>query len=422
MYDTIPSSQSKEGSSLMKTCIIVGAGGRGKDAYAPYIHEKKLFKIVGVVEPDKQKREQFQARYDLPDDMCFSDYKVMFSKGRLADAVLICTQDRMHIEPTLLAKKCGYHILLEKPIAPTLREVKLLEKAFEGYDKVFMTGFVLRYTPFIEKIKEIIHSGEIGEIVNLQLNENEGFWHHAHSYVRGPWSKSKTSSPLIVAKSSHDMDLLLYLVGSSCTYLSSYGDNTYFRPENAPGDVPDRCTDGCPFADTCIYNAVEQYTNGKAQYFVHKFECGTEKEDIITALKTNPYGRCVYRCDNDVCDHQVVCLEFENGVTAMFTVSAFSLENNRTLKLMGTKGEVGGCMETGEILLKKFSDMSETKFQIEHDGTKHCGGDGGLMEQFARAVDTYETAENTVDKWMFEAHKIVFAAEKARVSKQRMKL
>ncbi len=407
----------------MKTCVIIGAGGRGKDAYAPCINKSNLMKLVGVVEPDAQKREQFRVNYNISEDMCFDDYKTFFKKGKIADAVIICTQDRMHIEPTLLAKELGYHILLEKPIAPTLREVKLLEKEFVDYDKVFMTAFVLRYTPFVDKLKEIIDNGEIGEIVNMQLNENEGFWHHAHSYVRGPWSNSKNSSPLIVAKSSHDIDLMLYLVGSRCKYISSYGSNSYFKPENAPGkDVPDRCTDGCPYSNKCIYNAVEQYVSGKARYFVHKFECGDKKEDIVEALKVNPYGRCVYKCDNDVCDHQVLCMEFENGVTAMFTVSAFSLENNRTIKLMGTKGEVGGCMETGEILLKKFSDMSETKYTIEHNGTKHSGGDGGLMEYFTRTIENYEALDNKVDKWMFHAHKVAFSAEKARITKNKIKL
>lgn len=408
---------------VMKTCVIIGAGGRGKDCYAPCIEKYNLFKITGVVEPDKYKREQFAKKYNVHKDMCFEDYKDFFALGKVADAVIICTQDRMHVEPTLLAKECGYHILLEKPIAPTYREVKTLEKAFEKYDKIFMTGFVLRYTPFICKIKEIIDSGEIGNIVTLQLNENEGFWHHAHSYVRGPWNNSKTSSPLVVAKSSHDIDLMLYLVGSSCKYISSYGSNAYFKYENAPGkDVPERCTDGCKYADKCIYNAVEQYTNGKSEYFVHKFECGNKKEDIIEALKTNEYGRCVFRCDNDVCDHQVVCMEFENGVTSMFTVSAFSLENNRTLKFMGTKGEVGGCLETGEITLKKFSDMSETKMVIDNDGTKHAGGDSGLMLEFAKAIDNCDKIEDKVDKWMFEAHRVAFEAEKARVNNSRLKL
>jgi len=406
----------------MKTCVIIGAGGRGKDSYAPCIEKGNLMKIVGVVEPDRQKREQFKSRYNVEESMCFEDYVEFFKRGRLADAVIICTQDRMHTEPTLLAKKCGYHILLEKPIAPTLREVKLLEKEFSDYDKIFMTGFVLRYTPFVMKLKEIIDSGEIGQLVTMSLNENEGFWHHAHSYVRGPWSNSRESSPLIVAKSSHDMDLMLYLIGSSCKYISSYGSNFYFKPENAPGEVPERCTDGCAFADKCIYNSVKQYTEGKAEYFVHKFECGNKKEDIINALKTNPYGRCVYRCENDVCDHQVVSMEFENGVTAVFTVSAFSLENNRTIKLMGSRGEVGGCLETGEILVKSFSDMSERRIKIDGSASKHAGGDAGLMEYFARSVDNADTVEEKVDRWMFESHKIAFAAERARVKNIRIKM
>ena len=403
----------------MKTCVIIGAGGRGKDSYAPCIEKEGLMKIVGVVEPDKQKRERFQKRYKVASEMCFEDYKDFFKKGRLADAVIICTQDRMHTEPTLLAKKCGYHILLEKPIAPTLKEIKLLEKEFKGYDKIFMTGFVLRYTPFIKKIKEIINSGEIGEIITVSLNENEGFWHHSHSYVRGPWSNSRQSSPLIVAKSCHDMDLILYLVGAKCKYVSSYGSNSYFKKENAPGEVPERCTDGCPYKDSCIYNAVKQYTEGKGEYFVHKFECGTDKENIIEALKTNPYGRCVYRCENDVCDHQVVSMEFENSVTAVFTVSAFSLENNRTMKIMGSKGEVGGCLDSGEILLKRFSDMSETKIKIDHGSLKHAGGDMGLMEYFAKTVESADSTEEKVDKWMFDSHKIAFAAERARVKNRR---
>lgn len=172
-----------------------------------------------------------------------------------------------------------------------------------------------------------------------------------------------------------------------------------------------------------MYNAVEHYVNGKAHDFVHKLECEDTPEGITNARKTNPYGRCVYRCDNDVCDHQVVCLEFENGVTAMFTVSAFSQENNRTIKLMETKGEVGGCVETGEILLKEFSDMSETKIRISHDGTKHFGGDGGLPEEFVRVIDDAENHGGTsVDPRMFEAHMIVFAAEDARVRCRRVKL
>lgn len=403
----------------MKTCVIIGAGGRGKDAYAPYIKESGIMKIVAVAEPDEKKLDDFKRDYDIEDAMCFTHWRDLLDRERLADCAIICTQDRMHLEPAKMAIERGYHILLEKPISPDEEEINQLYEYVKDYDKTFITGYVLRYTPFIEKIKELLESGAIGKIVTMQLNENEGFWHHAHSYVRGPWANSKESSPLIVAKSCHDFDLMLYLIGSKCKSISSYGSNIYFTPENAPGKVPDRCTDGCPYQDTCKYNAISMYTQGKASYFVHKFECGNSKEAIINALKTNDYGRCVYKCGNDVCDHQVACMTFENGVTAVFTVSAFSLENNRTLKIMGTDGEIGGCMEKGEIVLKHFSDMSEDKFYVTHDGTKHCGGDSGLINHFVSLV---EKDEPSYDMSVFDSHFMAFAAEKSRISGKQIEL
>ncbi|MDD6215070.1 MAG: Gfo/Idh/MocA family oxidoreductase [Firmicutes bacterium] len=401
----------------MKTCIIIGAGGRGKDSYAPYIKKTGIIKIIGVAEPDLQKRSEFCSEYNIAENMAFANYRQLFRKGRLADAVLICTQDRMHLEPALMAIECGYHILLEKPISPFCEEIDRLEAALCGYNRVFMTGFVLRYTPFIKKIKEITDSGKIGKIMNMQINENEGYWHHAHSYVRGQWNNSKTSSPLIVAKSCHDFDLILYLTGSSCKSITSYGSNGYFSTENAPGDVPKRCTDSCPFAAECKYNAVKLYTDGAASYFVDKFECGTERNCIIDALKTNPYGRCVYRCDNDVCDHQVAAMEMTGGLCAVFTVSAFSLRNTRTIKLMGTDGEIGGCMEDGQIVLRRFFENCEERFSVSHDETRHCGGDGGLMRYFAESM---ENENYRIDHRIFEAHRLTLAAEKSRLEQRRI--
>lgn len=397
----------------MITCVIVGAGGRGKDAYAPYIKSTGIMKIVGVAEPDERKREQFKKEYNISDENCFENYADLFSKGKIADACFICTQDKMHLEPLFMAMDFGYHIMLEKPISTCVEELIEIENATKNYNKVFITAYVLRYTPFIEKIKSLINSGIIGTVITIQHNENEGFWHHAHSYVRGEWSKAAESSPLIVAKSCHDFDLILYLVNSKCTSVSSYGSNTFFVQDNAPGDVPLRCTDGCQFSENCAYNAMKLYTKGPARYFVHKFECGNSDEEIIEALKNNPFGRCIYKCDNDVCDHQVVNLQFESGATAVFTLSAFSMENTRTLKVMGTKGEIGGCMEKGIITLKTFSDLKEDVIHIDTDGTKHCGGDGGLVEHFASLI---KNQGNTTDKTMFESHRIAFAAEKSRIT------
>lgn len=396
----------------MKTCIVVGAGGRGKDDYAPYIRKSGIMKIVGVAEPNEEKRREFCRENDVSEDMAFSDYRELFERGRLADAVIIATQDKMHLEPTLMAIECGYHIMVEKPISADLTELEIIEKAVKNYDKVFMTGFVLRYTPFFDTIKKMVESGKIGKVMNMQLNENEGYWHHAHSYVRGPWSKESASSPMIVAKSCHDFDLMVYLMNSDVKSVNSYGSNGFFKAENAPGNVPMRCTDGCEFADSCKYNAVKQYTEGDGKYFRHLFECENDKESITEALKKNPYGRCVFRCDNDVCDHQVASLEFENGACAVFTVSAFSQRNTRTVKLMGTDGEIGGCMEDGIIVIKNFADGSEERITVTNsDGTKHGGGDGGIMREFARAMEdeNYHT-----DMRMFGAHKAVIEADKSR--------
>ncbi len=397
----------------MITCVVVGAGGRGKDSYAPYIKRKGLMKIVGVAEPDERKREQFKKEYNISHENCFESYADLFSKGKIADACFICTQDRMHIEPLFMAMECGYHIMLEKPISTCVEELIEIENATKNYDKVFITAYVLRYTPFIEKIKALIDSQAIGSVVTIGHNENEGFWHHAHSYVRGEWSKASEASPLIVAKSCHDFDLILYLVNSKCTSVSSYGSNTFFVPSNAPGEVPLRCTDGCQFAENCAYNAIELYTKGPARYFVHKFECENNDEQIVEALKSNPFGRCIYKCDNDVCDHQVVNLQFENGATAVFTLSAFSMENTRTIKIMGTKGEIGGCMEKGIITLKTFGDLREQVFHVDKGETRHCGGDGGLVEHF---VSLIKNGENGTDKTMFESHRIAFAAEESRIT------
>lgn len=180
------------------------------------------------------------------------------------------------------------------------------------------------------------------------------------------------------------------------------------------GNVPLRCTDGCPFSDSCMYNAVNLYTKGADRYFVHKFECGDKDEDIINALRTNPYGRCVYRCDNDVCDRQVAAMELDNGICAVFTVSAFSQKNTRTIKLMGTEGELGGCIEEGELVLKRFAENTEKKFVIPYDNTRHCGGDSGLIDYF---VSEMSNPNYKLDKKIFSAHRLTFRAEKSRLDK-----
>ena len=396
----------------MITCAIIGAGGRGKDAYAPYMKKHpEQFMIKAVAECDKKRREEFAKEFEIPPEMCFESYEEFFKKPKMCDCVLICTQDKQHFEPAMTAMNKGYHIYLEKPVSSDIDELKMLKSKAEEYDKLFMTGYVLRYTPFFMKIRDLLENGAIGTVVSVQHNENEGWWHHAHSYVRGPWSNSEKSSPLILAKSCHDMDLLLCIAGAPCKSISSYGSNLFFRPENAPENSGNRCFE-CRAAKNCKYNACTAYTKGDAKYFAHLL--GRNDKEVLETLKTSPYGRCVFKCDNNVPDHQVASMEFENGITAVFTVCAFTEKNTRTIKIMGTEGEIGGCMEEGEIIVRRFGGETQS-IKVTNDGSRHCGGDSGIMNKLYERISGEDIA---FDSKIFDSHIIALAAEQSRIERK----
>ena len=149
--------------------------------------------------------------------------------------------------------------MLEKPISPNARECLDLQRRAEEKGTQIMVCHVMRYTKFYRKLKELIDSGVIGDVVHVTHTENVAYWHYAHSYVRGNWHKTADSSPMILAKCCHDMDILSWLLGSRCRTVSSFGDLRYFREENAPAGSPARCTDGCPHSGSCPYYAPALY-------------------------------------------------------------------------------------------------------------------------------------------------------------------
>lgn len=398
------------------SAIIVGAGARGIGAYAPYakIHPEKLA-IVGVADPDENKRKILRDTYGFREDMCFESYEELFKRERLADAAIICTGDAMHYDPSRLAVERGYHVLLEKPISPDPLEVYRIGKVAEKSDKVFLICHVLRYTAFFRKIKELIDEGRVGRIMSVMHNENVQFQHQAHSFVRGNWRNSKTSSPMILAKSCHDMDILLYLIGKNCKKVSSFGSLGYFKKENAPKGAPDRCTDGCPYENTCPYNPLRMYTEGELRGWCGIFGCSPDDPaSLIEALKVNDYGRCVFRCDNDVVDHQVVSMEFEDGITCVFTMSAFTQTGSRTIKIMGTHGEIGANMSENVIVVKDFASGSVDTIKVRESVWGHGGGDLGITEYFVNAVNGGDRSMTSA-QISVQSHMMAFAAEKSRV-------
>jgi predicted dehydrogenase len=316
-------------------------------------------------------------------------------------------------------------VLLEKPMSPEWQECVALGQMAEQQNRVLTICHVLRYAPFFQTIKQLLDEGRIGRLMSIQHNENVGYWHQAHSYVRGYFNSAERSSPMILAKSCHDLDLIQWFAGGKCTSVSSYGHLSYFRPENAPEGAPERCIDGCPVAESCVYYAPNIYMIENGGWKAEAASADPSYEARLKAMKEGPFGKCVFHSDNDVVDHQVVAMEFDNEVTAVFTMSAFTEKCNRTLKLMGTEGEIRATMETNEIQIRRFGSGREDLIRlVEPEGhIGHGGGDKRLVRDFAKAVRSCgQYGSATSAQASVHSHLIAFAAERSRVEKRMVRL
>ncbi|WP_308638247.1 Gfo/Idh/MocA family protein [Paenibacillus silvisoli] len=405
------------------TAALIGAGQRGAGAYAPYaLHYPEEIRFVAVAEGDPERRERFAEAYGIPELNTFDDWEDFLARPKMADAVLICTQDNMHFEPTIQALKKGYHVLLEKPMSPDPLECFIMGEYAEKYGRVLSICHVLRYTDFFATIKQLVTDGRIGRLVSIVHVENVEHRHQAHSFVRGNWSKAEVSSPMILAKSCHDMDILQWIVDEECVNVSSFGSLTHFRKESAPKGAPERCLDGCPVQASCPYYAPRMYIErddwvGAVLRSVVSND--TSDEGVMCALKDGPYGRCVYHCDNDVVDHQVVNLEFASGVTVAFTMSAFTFEGGRSVKLMGTHGQIRADMEKNVIEVTNFITRDTEIIHLDADAAGHGGGDTNIMRDFVRLVGSDGQEKGlTGAKASVQSHLIAFAAEKSRLEKR----
>lgn len=400
--------------------IVIGAGGRGS-TYAEYaIHHPEEVQIVGVAEPRDQYRARFADRHNLPANHVFTDWRAVAEAPPFADGVIIATQDVLHADPAVAFADLGYHILLEKPMAPTPAECRRIVAAAMRNDGLFAVCHVLRYTHYTQQLKALLDSGRIGEIVTLQHLEPVGFWHQAHSYVRGNWRNEGLASSMLLSKSCHDLDWIRYLMGRRCLQVSSFGNLRHFRAEEKPAGAADRCLD-CAVAATCSYSAPRFYgyllEHGHSGW-LYVLTPEPSPENITAALRTGPYGRCVYACDNDVVDHQVVNLLFDGGATASFTMTAFTRQRDRETRIFGTRGELYGDGRYLEIYDFLTDQTERIDTQAKRDGVMlsgHGGGDDGLMRRFVAAVANHDPSlilsgpEETL-----ETHLMVFAAEAAR--------
>ena len=404
------------------TVAVAGCGSRGQHTYSKLLAqmpEKAV--IVAAADIDPEKLSGMRKLTGIPESACYASAEEMLRQPRLADVMLICTPDRCHYAQAKAALLKDYDLLLEKPIAPYADQCVELRDIALSRGRTVAVCHVLRYTAFYQKIRELIGSGVIGDVVNIQAIEQVCYWHQAHSFVRGNWRNEKESSCMILQKCCHDMDILLWLTGRHCRRVSSFGGLSLFREDRAPQGRTARCLE-CAVADGCPYNAVRFYLdrfreNGdRWPQNVVAFEPTEEK--LLEALRTGPYGRCVYRCDNDVVDHQVINLEMDDGSTVNFTMTAFTAHGGRILRAGGTMGEICGDMKQNIIKVMRYGQPDEVidVRTLADDFSGHGGGDARLIGEFVDLVRGEISMSGTmtsIDRSV-ESHLVALAAEKSR--------
>jgi predicted dehydrogenase len=401
--------------------VLIGAGVRGTFAYGAFAEaHPEHVRFVAVAEPDPERRARFAARHHLPPERCYESWGDLIAAGQLAPALVCCTMDRLHVAPTVAALEAGYHVLLEKPIAVTPKDCARVVQASERAHRLLMICHVLRYTPFFSALHEILRSGRLGEIVTIEHRENVAYWHMAHSFVRGNWGNAGRSSPMILAKCCHDLDILQWMMdGQPVTRLHSFGSLLHFQADNTPRGVPVRCTDGCPVADECAFYAPRLYLTEDVDWPTSAISTDLSYEGRLRALQTGPYGRCVYHCDNDVVDHQVVTMEHETGAITTLVMHGHSHQEGRTMRYDGTRATLRGRYgDAGEVDLTIHNHRTGGVETVPlSDGVGgHGGGDAGVMRAFVRAVRGADSGALTSARASLESHLLAFAAERSRVT------
>lgn len=396
--------------------ILIGAGHRGS-IYASYASKfPGELKIVGVADSHAERRKRMAKKHQVHESACFTDWQEVFSRPKFADAVIIATPDHLHTAPCLAALDAGYDILLEKPIAPTEEECRqILQKATET-NRIIAVCHVLRYSPYFRELKEVLDAGLIGNIISIHHMEPIEHVHMSHSYVRGKWRNSKKATPIILAKSCHDTDIIRWLVNSPVHDVHCFGNLRWFTNANAPEGSTERCTDGCKIEHTCAYSALQIYYRDRKRLYVFDLPEDKRKWDqlIIQKLKTTDYGRCVYRMDNDQPDHLTVNMLFENGVTAGFSMEAHVSYEGRRTRIQGSKGDIVGDMES--FTMTDFKTRKQTTWSLKTDA--HGGGDHSLVRDWVQAVaqQKKELLSSSIEISV-ESHLMAFGAERSRLNR-----
>jgi len=399
---------------IPRTVAILGAGDRGTGFGRLIAQFPQFAKVVAVAEPRDEYRRAFAAAHGLADGMVFRNWEEFCARGQLCDAVVISTMDRQHAGAAVACLQRGYDVLLEKPMAPTLPECRAIEQAQRRTGGILAVCHSLRYNKAFRKVRELLAAGAVGRIMTLDLLEQVIYWHQVHSFVRGKWAREDDSSFMLLAKSCHDIDYICYLLDRPCLRVSSFGALSWFRRENAPAGSTERCTDPCPLEPNCPYSAVRMYVDAdRDSWPASVVSLDHSREAHLRAIREGPYGRCAWKCDNDVVDHQVVAMQFADDITATFTMTAFTQQGGRRLRVHGTDGEL--AFDESSITVRTFADNDVQHISIGRETGGHGGGDLRVVRNWLLALHSRDARSILTDaQESLRTHTIVFAAEKSR--------
>ena len=398
------------------TFAIMGMGNRGTAYAAKQLKFPEEMEVVAMADNRRERLDSANKYLHLPEDRLFDSAESLLAVPKLADIMVVATQDAQHREHALRAMELGYDLLLEKPISNKLADIVEIAAAAKRLGRRVIVCHVLRYTPFYREVKALLDSGSIGSICSIEAAEHVGYYHYAHSFVRGNWHNEAASSPMILAKCCHDMDILCWLAGKDCKKLSSFGSLRYFKAENCPEGAAERCAD-CTL--DCPFHAQRFYLSRIPGWPSNILQPEPTEENILQTLDVTDYGKCVFKMDNDVVDHQSVSMLLEDQVTVTFQMMGFTNRQTRMLRIFGTEGELWGDFHENKIYAQRFNKEQQV-FDLNDpsaDFSGHGGGDAGLIYDVIRLYrgDDFDTTSVTFLENSVQSHYMAFAAEYSRL-------
>lgn len=402
--------------SKVVNLALIGAGNRGSGIFGRYALEMPhRARFTAVVEPDAAKLKAFASAHGIAAERCFESLPAFFENPpKDIQGVVIATLEDERLDPVLRSMRQGWHILVEKPLCTNPEDLIRLHDATKDYKNILIVCHQMRLTPVYRTVKNLIDSGAYGGIVCIQHSENLSWHHMAHSFVRGFFNNDKLT-PMLLAKSCHDLDLLVHLTGRKPEKVASFGSLNYFRKENCPPGAPGYCLQGCKHSEFCPYDVMKIYFDEDTDpAYIRQMGVVENKDHLRELLMTNRFGRCVFQTDNNVVDNQVVQFEFEGGIHASFTMCGHNGFERRMTKISLTNGEIEFTGMDGQIRATRFEPHLEETIKVHAKGT-HGGGDRAIMDNFTGAILSGDRASLiTPIQDSLEGHLLVFAAEEAR--------